>query len=493
MYWDTKQWSSACLGDSELADYAKTATSQHFIVITSKTTKPKVFPLCFIEESTCVSRRVFKGWRVSSSVFKLFLEYSVSSKMTGPKGLTVWTSSMFIIGAIAGIGVLSLPKAVEDTGWIGLFFIFVFIVKSAYTATLIGKCWVMIEDRYPEYRSHVPDPYPIIGEKAFGTFGRYIGIGATISTGIACVLIVIQTVMDKHEQPIVHHSETSTLKIFTACGKMVFAVAGHSIFPTIITDMKKKNDFYKSALLGYGIVLLMYLPTALSGYLAYGRDVNVNVLKSLSVGNLAHITEILITVHLLFGFVIFMNPICQQFEAIVGVPEEFTWKRCVVRPIIVLAVLFVSESVPHFGTVLSLVGGSATTLLAYVFPCVFYMKLCRDVNEELKLGPHHVINKEGTLTQKSIEYSPLLDHLTGEEESEGAFECEASEASSPASSRTRISEPIVIPMWQKILNTKIVIIGILGGTAATVSAIIDITNPESLSVPCYVSLQGAGT
>ncbi|XP_071136027.1 uncharacterized protein [Mytilus edulis] len=475
--------------------------------------------------------------------------------MTGPKGLTVWTSSMFIIGAIAGIGVLSLPKAVEDTGWIGLFFIFVFIVKSAYTATLIGKCWVMIEDRYPEYRSHVPDPYPIIGEKAFGTFGRnlvtvtnnifnfgtavvfmvlaannvvtllanytdvsfcywllvlsvilapmtclgtpknfwYIGIGATISTGIACVLIVIQTVMDKHKQPIVHHSETSTLKIFTACGKMVFAVAGHSIFPTIITDMKKKNDFHKSVLLGYGIVLLMYLPTALSGYLAYGRDVNVNVLKSLSVGNMAHITEILITVHLLFGFVIFMNPICQQFEAIVGVPEEFTWKRCVVRPIIVLAVLFVSESVPHFGTVLSLVGGSATTLLAYVFPCVFYMKLCRDVNEELKLGPHHVVNKEGTLTQKSIEYSPLLDHLTGEEESENGFECEMSEASSPASSRTRISEPIVIPMWQKILNTKIVIIGILGGTAATVSAIIDITNPESLSVPCYVSLQGAGT
>lgn len=462
---------------------------------------------------------------------------------------------MFIVGAIAGIGVLSLPKAVEDTGWIGLFFIFVFIMKSAYTATLIGKCWVMIEDRYPEYRSHVPDPYPIIGEKAFGHFGRnlvtvtnsifnfgtavvfmvlaannavtllsnytqvsfcywllilsvlltpmtclgtpknfwYIGIGATISTGIACVLIVIQTVLDKHKQPIVYHSETSTLKIFTAFGKMVFAVAGHSIFPTIITDMKKKNDFYKSALLGYSIVLVMYLPTALSGYQAYGRDVNVNILKSLSVGHIAHITELLITVHLLFGFVIFVNPICQQFEAIVGVPEEFTWKRCIVRPSIVLAVLFVSESVPHFGTILSLVGGSATTLLAYVFPCVFYMKLCRDVNEDRKLYSRHVVNNERTVTQKSSEQSPLLDHLTEEEETESAFECEIPEDNSRSSSRTIINGPIVIPMWQKILNTKIVIIGILGGTAATVSAIIDITNPESLSVPCYVSLQGAGT
>ncbi|CAG2246785.1 SLC32A [Mytilus edulis] len=400
---------------------------------------------------------------------------------------------MFIIGAIAGIGVLSLPKAVEDTGWIGLFFIFVFIVKSAYTATLIGKCWVMIEDRYPEYRSHVPDPYPIIGEKAFGTFGRNL---VTVTNnifnfGTAVVFMVLAAnnvvtllanytdvsfcywllVLSVILAPMTclgtpknfwnsvcadsypnSHGQTQTTNRTSFRNKYIediYSLRKNGIccsrslnFPTIITDMKKKNDFHKSVLLGYGIVLLMYLPTALSGYLAYGRDVNVNVLKSLSVGNMAHITEILITVHLLFGFVIFMNPICQQFEAIVGVPEEFTWKRCVVRPIIVLAVLFVSESVPHFGTVLSLVGGSATTLLAYVFPCVFYMKLCRDVNEELKLGPHHVVNKEGTLTQKSIEYSPLLDHLTGEEESENGFECEMSEASSPASSRTRISEPM---------------------------------------------------
>lgn len=31
-------------------------------------------------------------------------------------GLTVWTTSVFIVGNIAGGGVLALPKAVEDTG-----------------------------------------------------------------------------------------------------------------------------------------------------------------------------------------------------------------------------------------------------------------------------------------------------------------------------------------------------------------------------------------
>jgi len=40
-------------------------------------------------------------------------------------------------------------------------------------------------------------------------------------------------------------------------------------------------------------------------------------------------------------------------------------------------VLFVAESIPHFGDILALVGGSTTTLLAYVLPSLFYMKLLR--------------------------------------------------------------------------------------------------------------------
>ena len=31
-------------------------------------------------------------------------------------GLTIWTTAVFIVGEIAGGGVLALPKAVEDTG-----------------------------------------------------------------------------------------------------------------------------------------------------------------------------------------------------------------------------------------------------------------------------------------------------------------------------------------------------------------------------------------
>ncbi len=42
----------------------------------------------------------------------------------------------------------------------------------------------------------------------------------------------------------------------------------------------------------------------------------------------------------------------------------------------VLALLFVAETVPSFGNILDLVGASTVTLLTFVFPPFFYMRLC---------------------------------------------------------------------------------------------------------------------
>ncbi|CAC5420820.1 SLC32A [Mytilus coruscus] len=384
-------------------------------------------------------------------------------------GLTVWTTSVFIVGNIAGGGVLALPKAVEDTGWIGFILIIVFGIFSTYTATLIGDSWVIIQERYPEYRSHVPDPYPVIGEKAYGRRGRNIvnvvmnvynygsavvymvlaagnietllakvtkdislcywliilagvlapliclgtpkdfwpiGVGATFTTGIACILIIIQSLNDKDQHMPVSHSTTDPLKFSTSFGTMVFAVSGHSVLPTIINDMKKKEDFKKAAFLGYAIVLMMYMPTAVVGYMVYGKNLNENIIKSVSAGPCAYTVEVLVTLHLLLGFIILMNPVCQQFEAKLSVPTAFTWKRCVIRPLIVISVLFIAESIPHFGSILSLVGGLTTTLLSYVFPCLFYTKLCKNDHETGRNT-----KKSKTDIQKSSESHSLLESV----------------------------------------------------------------------------------
>lgn len=58
-------------------------------------------------------------------------------------------------------------------GWIGLVLIVVCAFASAYTGAILGRAWLIVQSRNPQYQSHVVDPYPIIGEQAFGKFGRY--------------------------------------------------------------------------------------------------------------------------------------------------------------------------------------------------------------------------------------------------------------------------------------------------------------------------------
>lgn len=55
--------------------------------------------------------------------------------------------------------------------------------------------------------------------------------------------------------------------------------------------------------------------------------------------------------------------------------SDFNWKRAVVRSLMCLLVAFVAISIPHFGTILSLIGGSTTTLLAFIAPPLIYLKL----------------------------------------------------------------------------------------------------------------------
>ena len=69
------------------------------------------------------------------------------------------------------------------------------------------------------------------------------------------------------------------------------------------------------------VVLLMYLPTATSGFFVYGSRLNPNILKNMSAGPITYTVEILLTLHLIFAFLILINPVCQELEAKVGVPK----------------------------------------------------------------------------------------------------------------------------------------------------------------------------
>ena len=92
--------------------------------------------------------------------------------------------------------------------------------------------------------------------------------------------------------------------------------------------MRKASRFPLSVFWAYIGVISMYLPVSVLGFLAYGKDITPNILDS--VGHNDHNTSsitldivlALITVHLLFSFVIVLNPVSQQFEELLSIPQS---------------------------------------------------------------------------------------------------------------------------------------------------------------------------
>ena len=225
-----------------------------------------------------------------------------------------------------------------------------------------------------------------------------IAVGALLTTVAACILIIIQALLDREyelEGNVVYASPTieGSIKAFAS---IMFAFAGASTFPTIQADMKHKDQFKISAIIActskakrdpnylimylihimIAVLFLIYLPMAIAPYYGYGNMAQANIVMSLSKGWMRTTVEVMLLLHLVAAFPIILNPPAQYFEHIMNIPTAFNWKRCALRTLSVFVLLFIAETIPSFGSILDLVGASTVTMLTFVCPPYFYMRLC---------------------------------------------------------------------------------------------------------------------
>ena len=326
------------------------------------------------------------------------IEDDVGQVHVPTRGLTVLTCALFIVGEMAGSGVLALPKALVNAGWSGVGLLIICAFVSLYCGIMLGKCWIQVRKKACVDEPFPRDPYPTIGYECYGRLGRgvvevcllatLIGVAivllllsaqniaslvdkhigtfhtkenearawlliisvcilpftylatpkdmwpfaviATITTSTACCLIVIKSCIDwPSDLSTVRHVEVSVDSFFTAFGTISFAFGGASLFPSFQADMKEPQKFTTAATSAFLIVLMMYLPSCIFPYIVYGASNNANALQTIKnqgdVGSARYIgvvAEILITLHLLFSFLIVLNPVSQQFEEFLKWPNR---------------------------------------------------------------------------------------------------------------------------------------------------------------------------
>ncbi|CAB3361564.1 Hypothetical predicted protein [Cloeon dipterum] len=410
-------------------------------------------------------------------------------------GINTATAALFIAGEMAGSGVLALPRALVDSGWIGPVLLVLMSLVACYGGSRLGKCWTILEERYPEiYPKHLQtrNPYACIAHRTLGDWGSRIvsacvqitlfgagtvylilaaellddllkglipigpctwvlilaafllpamwlgspkdfwgvAVGALLTTAFSCLFMFTQIMIDGMQFSIHRNTRQHTFaNFFMAYGTIAFSFGGASTFPTIQNDMLDRSRFPFSVAVGFILIMVLYLPVAIGGMLVYGETVSPNIALTLGDSWLVDAANLLMACHLILAFLIVTNPVSQELEHIMNVPHEFGRQRLWLRSSLILGMVLMAESIPQFGKILSLVGGSTITLLTFVLPPLCYMKLCDQI------GP----------------WPPLRP----------------------------------IPIHERVFIYEMIGLGIFGGTVATYNSLVSIFSPNSFSRPCY--------
>ena len=130
------------------------------------------------------------------------------------------------------------------------------------------------------------------------------------------------------------------------------------------------------------IAILRTLETIEITHLSYlGDCVRPNVIESLSEGPAKSVAEGLMMAHLVSTLPIVLNAPNQYIEGLLGIGSKqprrsvVDLKLVLFRTAVMAALLFLGETLPNFGAILDLIGGSTVTLLTFVFPPTFYLGL----------------------------------------------------------------------------------------------------------------------
>ena len=300
------------------------------------------------------------------------------------KGLGLAATVAFIIGEMAGGGILALPQGVVQTGYIGTLVIVLAAAVSGYTGVLLGDCWGFLLKHWPaEYASsHVRHPYPAIGLRATGMWMHHtvailvdvtlfgvstvfllltsenladlfpghlnyriwiiivaaaliplawlespkdafwIAIAASAFTAVASIIVFTLILIQGPSEGLHVYREPVTFESFClGIATIVFAFGGHASFPTYQHDMKDTSKFWLAVIISYVIILLFYVPVSAVASEYFLNTVAGNVLQNLSSGVASKIVKWMFTFHIFCGFIIVLNPVAQDVERLARVPQ----------------------------------------------------------------------------------------------------------------------------------------------------------------------------
>lgn len=356
---------------------------------------------------------------------------------------TNFSAGIQIICVIAGTGLLQIPYALSQAGWLGILILCCAAVTNCYTGSLISSLMYM----------HDPplNGYAAVGHAAYGVVGEYcvhvfyycalvgtaclyvilagmnmcllvgcwdervwmvivgavlliphislrtlkeVGITSLIGaiTSAAMVVLVFALSLadfNKYEN-VVRHDLLNYGSFGSVLATFCFSYGGNYVYPQVQASMKTPVAFKRVLIWSTLAITCMYLVVGIAAYRTYGHLALSPITLNMSAGLWRTICTICITVHVVLACPILLTTFALDTESVLGIdklpPAKQLAQVALQRISIITSVVLISTTIPYFAHVMTLIGAVANTLLIFVFPIVFNAKLVKQGVWGLGLG-----------------------------------------------------------------------------------------------------------
>ncbi|RDX89342.1 Amino acid transporter AVT1I, partial [Mucuna pruriens] len=361
-------------------------------------------------------------------------QVQVSNLEQHQKGATFFKTCFNGINSLAGIGILSLPYAVSQGGWLSFILLFILAMICWYTGLLLERCM----NKHPLIKS-----YPDIGEVAFGYRGRavittflYIDLflvavellilegdnleklfpnlnfklGGLRIEGKMCfvllaALVILPTTWLKNMGVLAYISFGGVLASVVLIGCVVwvgevdglgfhekgqlvnweglptsislfaFCYCAHSMMPTLCNSMNDRRQFSKVLMVSFVASTIIYGVISFLGYKMFGDHLMSQITLNLPSKKLSTKIAIYTTViNPLTKYAILITPIANAMEE--------KWLLCktkaisiLIRTTIVVSTVLMALFMPFFGYIMAFIGASFSVTISLLFPCLCYLKI----------------------------------------------------------------------------------------------------------------------
>ncbi|KAJ2961139.1 hypothetical protein NQZ79_g3581 [Umbelopsis isabellina] len=300
------------------------------------------------------------------------------------QGSSLWAYCN-IVCVVAGTGALSLPYALRQGGWIGLFILGLSWLMASYCGIILIRCL------YANGKSRL-DSYYHVGKAAFGPVGgavvfffnvilllgvsmlyimlcgsnfsgvilkgtsaeltpaiwkiiwacviavpfvffrsmKEIGIFSffgLISTFVCVVIVVAVAVNDHNANPVpVEHDNVLWDQFPIALSSISFSYGGNPIYPAVEASMRKPKQWTKVLIAGLTTCMGFYFLCAVPGYYIFGNTVQSPIYASLPDSAAKTAAAVIITIHLILATPLLVTSLALDCERMLHITPEYRGK-----------------------------------------------------------------------------------------------------------------------------------------------------------------------